>query len=180
MVLLNCTNDKVIPWIDQLPKVISTLRQDNNTRIVLVHYGDQLNQSFEYFSKPQSKMVNGLVMISAFDGRNARKATPRLRFPLFDIAGQFDFNEVLNQMSERKKDFKQQKYLSIEMPGAHHDYEYSEKLLLSFVHGWMSNLPASEIHSPPILVSYIEPIIFLPSYIASIPIPDSSIDISFN
>lgn len=166
VVLLNCTKDGSIPWVEQVPKVISNLRQDNNKRIILVHYGDQLNQSLEYFSKPQSKMVNGLVMLSAYDGKNTLDKPPRLRFPLFDIAGQFDFDQVLNQMTLRGKEFKQHNYLSLEMPGAHHDYEYSQKLLLAFVHGWMSKLPEVEIQSPPILVSYIEPISFLPSYIA--------------
>lgn len=157
VVLLNCTQDNSVPWIEQLPKAISTLRQDKNSRIVLVHYGDQLNQSLEYFSKPQSKMVNGLVMISAYDDQSVLAPLPKLRFPLFDIAGQFDFDRVLRQMNQREKEFKQQHYVSLEMPGARHDYEYSQKLLLSFVHGWMSKLPANVIESSPILVSYIEP-----------------------
>lgn len=168
VVLINCTNDNSIPWIAQLPKVISALRQEKNKRIILVHYGDQINKSLEYFSKPQSKMINGMVMVSAYDGQKVLDIPLRLRFPVFDIVGQFDFNQVLYQVNLRGKEFNRHNYLSIELPGAHHDYEYSQKLLLAYVHGWMAKLPESEIHAPPILVSYIEPILFLPSYIASI------------
>ncbi|HAT1597220.1 TPA: alpha/beta hydrolase, partial [Legionella pneumophila] len=107
VVLLNCTKNNSIPWINQLPEVISTLRQNNNKRIILVHYGDQLNLSLEYFSKLQSKMINGLVMLSAYDlNKNLQKA-PRLRFPLFDIVGQFDYDMVKQQRKSREKRFKE-------------------------------------------------------------------------
>lgn len=168
VVLLNCDAHNSVPWIAQVPEAISALRMERNKRIILVHYGDQLNQSLDYFSKPQSKMINGLVMLSAYDDQTSMDKPSSLRFPLFDIAGQFDYDEVLNQRVLRGKEFKQRNYLSLEMPGAHHDYEYSQRLLLAFVHGWMAKLPEFEPQPPPILVSYLEPIAFLPSYIASI------------
>lgn len=156
--LVNCTKNNSVPWINQLPEVISALRQNHNKRIVLVHYGDQLNISLEYFSKPQSKMINGLVMLSAYDVKKNLKKIPLLRFPLFDIAGQFDYDMVLQQRKMREEEFKAQKYLAIDMPGAHHDYQYSQQLLLAFVHGWMAKLPEFETQPPPILVSYLEPV----------------------
>lgn len=168
VVLLNCDPGISTPWISQLPEIISVLRQDKNSRIVLVHYGDELNQSLDYFSKPQSKMVNGLVMISAYGDIASMENPPSLRFPLFDIAGQFDYDNVLSQMILREKGFKDRNYLSLELPGARHDYEYSQQLLVAYVHGWMSKLPEFRPQPRPILVSYIEPLYSLVSHIASI------------
>ncbi|HAU1296896.1 TPA: alpha/beta hydrolase [Legionella pneumophila] len=168
VVLLNCTKNNSILWINQLPEVISTLRQNDNKRIVLVHYGDQLNLSLEYFSKLQSKMINGLVMLSAYDlNKNLQKA-PRLRFPLFDIVGQFDYDMVKQQRKSREERFKENSYLAIDIPGAPHDYQYSQQLLLAFVHGWMAKLPEFEPQPPPILVSYLEPVYSSASLILSI------------
>jgi hypothetical protein len=158
VVVLNCTNGNTVPWIKQLPEVISALRHNKNKRIVIVHYGEQLNQSLDYFSKPQAKLINGLIMLSAYDDQNNPDKPSGFRFPLFDIAGQFDYDTVLTQMQLREKEFKQHNYLSIEMPGAHHDYAYSQKLLLAFIHGWMTKLPIIEPQKPPILASYIEPV----------------------
>ncbi len=157
VVLLNCNKDGPVPWVQQIPAAIHILREHKNKRIVLVHYGDQLNQSLEYFSRPQSKMINGLIMLSAYDDDNWNKPL-RLRFPVFDIVGQFDYEAVLYQMEVREREFRAHNYQSIEMPGAHHDYRYSQKMLLAFIHGWMAKLPEFEPQPPPILVSYIEPI----------------------
>ncbi|MCL9685085.1 alpha/beta hydrolase [Legionella maioricensis] len=168
VVLLNCNNDNTIPWVKQIPETISALREAKNKRIVLVHYGEQLNQSLEYFSKPQSKMINGLVMVSAYDEQSNLDRPPSLRFPLFDIAGQFDYDTVLNQMEQREKEFKQHNYVAVEMPGAHHDYQYSQRMLLAFIHGWMTRLPEFEIQPRPILVSYIEPVYSSASLIAKV------------
>lgn len=165
--LLNTTKS-TIPWVDQLPEAISVLRQDNNKRIVLVHYGDEVNLSLDYFAKPQSKMINGLVLLSAYNGQNEEDKPFNLRFPLFDIAGQFDYDTVLDQMGQREREFKKQKYMALELPGAHHDYEYSQRILVAYVHGWMMRLPEIEIHPPPIPLSYIAPVNLWGSYIASI------------
>ncbi|WP_051131957.1 hypothetical protein [Legionella tunisiensis] len=56
-----------ISWIEQLPEALSALRQKVNNRLVLLHYGDQLQIVVDYFSKLQSKQVNGLILLSAFD-----------------------------------------------------------------------------------------------------------------
>jgi hypothetical protein len=156
--LLNCKEDKSISWIDQLPNAISALRQDNNKRIVIVHYGDQLNVTLDYFNKPQAKLVNGIVLLSAYDLKNKLDKPMNLRFPVFDIAGQFDYDVVLQQRAIRESEIKAPNYLMIEMPGAQHDYQYSKQLLLAFVHGWMAKLPEFIPQPPPILVSYVEPV----------------------
>lgn len=169
VVLLNCTQDaKATPWVEQLPEVLRALRQKNNKRIVLVHYGDQLTQSLDYFSKPQAKMINGLVMVSAYDTQNEAQASWSLRFPVFDIVGQFDYDEVLRQTVLRKKEFPQKSYLAACMPGSGHDYEYNQGLLLAFMQGWMARLPEFKLEPPPISVSYIEPVYFSESYISAI------------
>lgn len=168
VVLLNCTNDNTTPWVQQIPETISALREAKNKRIVLVHYGEQLNQSLEYFRKPQSKMINGFVLLSAYDEQSSLDKTPSLRFPLFDIAGQFDYDTVLNQMKQRGKEFKGYKYRAAEIPGAHHDYQYNQKMLLAFIHGWMIKLPESETQPPPILVSFIESVYSSASLIAEL------------
>lgn len=168
-VLLNSKKEGSTPWVAQLPETISALRQDNNQRIILVHYGDQLNQSLEYFSKPQAKTINGMIMLSAYDDQNAVGLTLKnVRFPLYDIVGQFDYDRVHRQMRLREKQFNQTNYHAVEMPGAQHDYEYSQKMLIAFVHGWMSKLPEFKPQPAPILSSYIEPVLFLVSHIASI------------
>lgn len=168
VVLLNCNKKNTVPWIKQIPATISVLRQHQNKRIVMIHYGEQLNQSLEYFNKPQAKRINGLVLLSAYDLQNNLDKAPNLRFPLFDVAGQFDYDTVLNQMKQREQEFKDHNYIAVEMPGAHHDYEYSQKLLLAFIHGWMTKLPETETRPPLILVSYLEPVYFSISKIASI------------
>lgn len=169
VVLLNCISDTNVPWIKQLPEVINVLRQHKNKRITLIHYGDQLSQTLEYFSKPQAKMINGLVMVSAYDDEeHSLNNPPKFRFPLFDVAGQFDYDDVLTQMEQRQIEFKKNNYRAVEMPGAHHDYQYSQELLLSFVHGWMAKLPEFEPHPPPIFVSFIEPFYSPDSHIVAI------------
>jgi hypothetical protein len=165
-VLLNCDKGTTLPWIDQIPEVISTLRQNKNRRIILIHYGEQLNQSLDYFSKPQSKMINGLVMLSAYDLDNKSDSSVKLRFPLFDIAGQFDYDMVLSQMQYRGKEFKDRNYMAVEMPGAQHDYEYSKKLLVAYIHGWMAKLPEFVPQPRPIQASYIPPVYASDSQIA--------------
>lgn len=163
--LLNANKNATIPWIEQLPEAIGMLRQQKNKRIVLIHYGEQLNQSLDYFTKPHSKMINGLVMVSAYDNE-MEVSNDTLRFPLFDISGQFDYDAVLRQVAQRRQEFKNN-YLAIEMPGAHHDYEYSTRLLLGFVHGWMTKLPETQIAPKPVLESYLEPINSMASLLAT-------------
>ncbi|HRD70830.1 MAG TPA: alpha/beta hydrolase [Legionella sp.] len=157
VVAINMDQQAAIPWIAQIPEVIRTLRQDHNKRIVMIHYGEHLNQTLEYFNKPQSKMINGLVMLSAF-AQTDTFVDYNIRFPLLDILGQFDYEFIHDQRNLRARDFRRYRYSSIEMPGANHDYEYSKKLLFAYIHGWMSKLPEFKPQRAPISVSYIEAI----------------------
>ncbi|KTD39226.1 ATPases involved in biogenesis of archaeal flagella [Legionella moravica] len=168
VVLLNCSPSNTVPWIKQLPEVISSLRQDKNKRIIMIHYGEQLNLSLDYFSKPQAKMINGLVLISAYGDDSIKEKAPSLRFPIFDVAGQFDYDFVLTQMNDRKKEYRERSYFAVEMPGADHDYDFSRRLLVSFVHGWMTKLPETQALPRSMLESYIEPVYSSQSQVVSI------------
>lgn len=154
-VLLNCDADNSDTWVEQIPGVISTLRQNKNYRIVLIHYGEQLQPTIDYFTKPQAKMINGLILLSAFN-EPQESTIPALRFPLFDITGQFDYDKVANQAAERKQQLQQRSYTLVEIPGAAHDYEYSRNLLVSFIHGWMVKIP--EARPVPKPISYLVPV----------------------
>lgn len=149
-VLFSRGHDNASDWVAQLPKIIRFLRKKNFNKIVLIHYGDNLSDLLTYFNKPQAKKVNGLILLSAYDNHLIFKPFPRLYFPVFDVAGQFDYGVVLNQSMERAVQLNRNHYRFIKVPGAYHDYKYHEKLLLAFVHGWMSQLPAVESYKPPI------------------------------
>jgi hypothetical protein len=172
--LLNCNTDSDIPWSTQLPEAISVLRQNKNTRIILIHYGEQLNLTLDYFSKPQAKMINGLILLSAYDVQKSLEKPAVIRFPVLDIVGQFDYDTALSQIKTREKQLQPTTYLSIEIPGAASDYEYSQQLLLSFMQGWMLKLSESITQANPIspprshLKSYIEPIFSLKSSLVAI------------
>ena len=161
--LLNCNPDTGVPWLTQLPEVISTLRQKKNKRIVMIHYGEQLNVTLDYFSKPQGKTINGLILLSAYDEKDSTVKLETLRFPIFDIEGQFDYENVKASFAERGTTFKSATYSAMKVPGADHDYNYAEELLVSFLTGWMLKIPESTVSAPPInakllVQSYIEPI----------------------
>jgi hypothetical protein len=80
--------------------------------------------------------------------------------PVFDIVGQFDYDATKQEMSARQKEFGRNKnnYLAIQIPGAHHDYEFSRQLLFSFIHGWMIKLPEFKPKEPVIQYSYLYPV----------------------
>ncbi|MDI1353168.1 MAG: alpha/beta hydrolase [bacterium] len=147
--LLNCNSDASAPWPSQLPEAISSLRKDKNTRIVLIHYGEQLNSSLSYFSKPQAKSITGFVLLSAYDDE-INKKTSVLHFPLLDIIGQFDYDQVINQSKLRKNELEPLDYLLEHVPGADHEYEYSLPFLVAFLHGWMMKLPEASIQAQPV------------------------------
>lgn len=161
--LLNCNADSSIPWITLLPEAMSALRQQKNNRIILIHYGEQLNLTLDYFSKPQGKAINGLILLSAYDQQHSLDKAPEFRFPVLDIVGQFDYDLVLEQAQLRKQ-FKSPTYMPLQIPGAPHDYGYTQQLLLSFLDGWMLKLPGDTPAASPIpkprasLESYIVPV----------------------
>ncbi|CAM2916657.1 ATPases involved in biogenesis of archaeal flagella [Legionella steigerwaltii] len=160
VVLLNNDSGIPVPWIKQFPEVIATLRKQKNIRVVLLHYGEQLKQTFDYLGKPPIPEIEGLILLSAYDVPPSGDKEPKLNMPVFDIVGQFDYDMTKQEMAVRKKEFGSNKdnYLAIEIPGAHHDYEYSRQLLFSFIHGWMVKLPEFQGKSPPVMYSYLSPI----------------------
>lgn len=162
-VLVNCNQDNPEPWVKELPEVINTLRQQQNRRIIVAHYGEQLKQTLDSFNKSPNAGIEGLILISAYDvaksdDKKPEDKKPELSMPLMDIAGQFDYQPVIEQMSTRENVFAQTPYLAVKIPGAHHDYEYSHQLLLSFMYGWMLRIAEFKPTPPPVLVSYIESI----------------------
>ncbi len=170
VVLLNASPEVTVPWIKQLPEAITALRQAKNKRIIMLHYGEELNQTLDYFSKPQGKTINGLVLLSAYDEKASTTAPENLRFSFFDIVSQFDYEQAISAASERKELFKQSNYLFMEIPGADHEYTYNQDLLVSFLTGWMLKLPEAVINAPPMGPSgqplvefYIEPVYSLES-----------------
>ncbi|WP_242602494.1 alpha/beta hydrolase [Legionella rowbothamii] len=156
-VLLNCDSGSTEPWVKALPETINTLRQQKNNRIVVIHYGEQAAQTLTAFDKQAG--IEGLVLLSAYDLSKAEDKKDdkkiELKVPIFDIAGQFDYAAVLEQMQERKRDFAQNKYTSMKVPGANHDYEYNQPMVVSSISGWMLKLTENKPKPPPVLVSYV-------------------------
>ncbi|AWN73290.1 alpha/beta hydrolase [Legionella anisa] len=160
VVLLNHDSSITVPWSKQFPEVVAALRKQKNIRLVVVHYGEQLKQTFEYLGKPPVPEIEGLILLSAYNTPPTADKKLELNMPVFDIVGQFDYDLIKQEMAARKKEFGKNKnnYLAIEIPGAHHDYEYSRQLLFSFIHGWMVKLPKLQPKSQPLMYSYLVPI----------------------
>ncbi|WP_131794055.1 alpha/beta hydrolase [Fluoribacter gormanii] len=160
VVLLNNESTNAVPWIKQFPEVVTTLRNQKNMRIVVIHYGEQLKETFDYLEKPPVPEIEGLILLSAYDLPPSKNKKPELNMPVFDIVAQFDYELTKQEMAARKREFGPNKknYLALEIPGAHHDYEYSKQLLFSFIHGWMVKLPEFHPKSPPVMYSYLGPI----------------------
>lgn len=156
VILLNSAEQKgSIPLIEQLPEALSALRQKDNKRLVLLHYGDQLQVSVDYFSKLQSKQVNGLIFLSAFDQpekKDLSELLQKITFPMVDLTGQFDYQVVLEQAATRHDSMQNKSYLSTQIPGAEHDYYYTQQLLVAYLHGWMKKLQFTSPGKPPIVL----------------------------
>lgn len=157
VVLLGDDNKSSVPWSKQLPEALNLLRQQKNMRIVLLHYGDQFNQTLDLLSKPPAPVFEGLILLSAYDSAKPAPQKPDLKMPIFDIVGQFDYDLVKQDMQARQTEFKtnNNNYLTIVIPGAHHDYEYSHQLLFSFIHGWMLKLSKFQSNPEPEMYSYL-------------------------
>jgi hypothetical protein len=165
-VLVNCTEqDNADPWTKFLPEVINTLRQQKNNRVIVAHYGEGLKQTFDSFNKSPKAGIEGLILLSAYDNPKTEDKKPELSMPLLDLAGQFDYAAVIGQFESREKEFAQDKYLGIRIPGAGHDYEYSHQFLISFMSGWMVHLAEFKPEPPPVsYIASIEPL--MPKQIA--------------
>ncbi|WP_051555111.1 hypothetical protein [Legionella fairfieldensis] len=143
-------------WVEQLPGILSALRQKNNgkknsKRIILLHYGEQLQSLLAYFTQHPSRELCGLIFLSAFTQPEIKDSTnslPKLPFPIFDITAQFDYESVLAQSTNRSESNPNKKYRQLNLPCATHDYTYSQNLLLHYMHGWMKKLPISSREKP--------------------------------
>ncbi|MDI9819105.1 MULTISPECIES: DUF3530 family protein [unclassified Legionella] len=154
-VALLSTSQQVIPWTEQLPEVLSTLRQKNNKRMAMIHYGSELSGSVGYFSKLQSKQLNGMILLSAFDlpeNEDTADLMKKISFPLLDITGQFDYTPVLEQAAARKQNVENKKYSYQQLSGADHDYLYKEKMLAITIHGWMQKLGSINRAKAPVVL----------------------------
>ncbi|CDZ76943.1 hypothetical protein BN59_01222 [Legionella massiliensis] len=128
-------------WTAQLPEALSALRQKNISNLVLLHYGAQLGPLLDYFSKLQQ--INGLILLSAFDLKSPTESAASLEkiaFPVFDMVGQFDYDTVSRQAALRRKTVHSNNYLQYKLPGAAHDYAYTDAMLAAYLHGWMRHL----------------------------------------
>lgn len=142
-------------WIEQLPEALSALRQKENKRLVLLHYGDQLQLSVDYFNKLQSKQVNGLILLSAFDQpvkEDLPKLLRKITFPVVDLTGQFDYQLVLEQAATRHDSMQNKSYITTQIPGADHNYCFARQLLVAYLHGWMKKLQFASPAKPPIVL----------------------------
>ncbi|ARG96843.1 alpha/beta hydrolase [Legionella micdadei] len=151
----NQQQDK-LTWIDVLPEALSNLRQKNNQRIVVLYYGAQLKSLLGYFSKLQSKQVNGLILLSAFDESSSNETLDMLKkipFPVFDVVGQFDYSTVLRQATLRRENNHSNQYIALQFPGATHDYLYTRNMLVGYLHGWMKHLRPVTRSKPPVLLN---------------------------
>lgn len=149
-VLVNCQEGEGGDWAKEVPEVMSTLRQQDHNRLILIHYGNHLDSSLGYFAKPQSKRVNGLVMLSAYS-QSKKPAYPRLAFPLLDVVAQFDYQPIVTQYQLRKSGYAVDSvYQGLRIPGASHGYPYQIQYLADYLHGWMLKLKKNEVAPPPI------------------------------
>ncbi|ASQ45290.1 hypothetical protein clem_03660 [Legionella clemsonensis] len=153
--LLNTSLQIPVPWTEQLPETLTTLRKKNSKRMVVIHYGSQLKNSVNYFTQLQSKQASGLVLLSAFDhpeNKEVANLIKKIPFPVLDITGQFDYTPVLEQASIRQLTIKNERYLHRRLPGANHDYAYSKNILVAIINGWMKKLKSARPVKAPIIL----------------------------
>ncbi|WP_237762213.1 alpha/beta hydrolase [Legionella santicrucis] len=165
--LLQDDKSNSIPWMKQLPEVIMTLRQQKFMKIIVLHYGEQLQQTLDYFDKPQALKIEGLILLSAYPIQQPINKKPKINMPIFDIIGQFDHGLVKQELAIRQKTFgnNKKKYLAIEIPETEQDYKYSRQLLFTLIHGWMMKLPEFQPTPPIFMYTYQYPLLdFQPKY----------------
>lgn len=148
-------------WVEQIPPALAALRMKDNNRLVVIHYGEKLFTSLDYFAKPQAKQVNGLVLLSAYDDPEKKETldlVTKLSFPTYDIRAQFDYDAVLQQAHGRREATSQNKdYRVLLIPGARHQYLFALKMVATYLHGWMLKLPVTEPAKPPITLNPSNP-----------------------
>lgn len=128
---------------DQISACLATLRKQTKLKVGIVWYGGNYHQLLDYFSKPQSKQVSGLVLLSAFQHPSDGEKEPwQLRFPVLDIIAQFDYRLVTTGNTVRQTMFDKKEYVTRTIPGARHDYRYHEHYLSAAIDNWLTKLPS--------------------------------------
>lgn len=197
VLLLQASPEIKSPWAVQLPAALGalqqSLRQKNDAPplaakgaknlpppppalpIVLLYYGDALNQVEEYRAKAFDKQIKGLILLSAYDEKASTLKLEELQLPVLDMVGQFDYDLVLSAHEAREAQNQKTDHHFMVLPGATHDYTYAEDSLVSFLVGWMKKIPifdplppanakpAGKPGPPGLHRSYIEPIYSLES-----------------
>ncbi len=123
-----------------IPAAIRSFRKLHYQRIILLHQGDRLQQTLDYFKKRQTKRVDGFIFLSAYESKKTLNLQA-VSSPVMDICGQFDYQYVLSDFQKRKEQGVFINYRSIQVPGADNSYEYQLKMLTSYLDGWMQNIP---------------------------------------
>lgn len=135
-------------WVTQIPDTMLALKRKDNNRQIILHYGAKLSVTLAYFAKPQSKKANGLVLVSAYD-KPIQKDLPdllkKIKYPVFDVVGQFDYDDVLEQAKIRRDSMGNgNTYKFLVVPGARHQYWFATKSLVDYLHGWMMDVPTAD------------------------------------
>jgi len=127
---------------EQLPSYLAKLRQKSSLKVGIVWYGDDYHQLLDYFAKPQSKQVSGLILLSAYEYPQKEVKEPwQLRFPVLDIVGQFDMRTVIAAQSDRQNLLDRNLYTNRTIPGARHDYRYHEHYVCAAIDNWLTQIP---------------------------------------
>lgn len=125
----------------QIPAAIRALRKLHYPRVILLHQGDRLQNTLDYFSRQPSKRVDGFIFLSAYESKKNMNISG-LSSPIMDICGQFDYQYVISDFKKRKEQERDRNYQSIQIPGADYRYEYQLKMLAAYMDGWMKKIPA--------------------------------------
>lgn len=141
-------------WEDTLAKQLAVIRRKSNSRVIFIGYTTPWEPLKRYFRKPQAKQVSGLVLLSAANGDSVPvskrsdedpEGRVNVRFPVFDIVAQFDYQPVLEAWKIRKKEFNRN-YQRLQVPGVRHGYLYHEQMLQEVLNDWMAGLAKPKVH----------------------------------
>jgi hypothetical protein len=150
-VLINCDPSVKEPWSKVSLKVVKQLREKGNKKVILLHYGEDLNKTFAFLQEIKGFFVDGVILLSAYDLNDEPKLPQKLNTQFYDVVGQFDYEPVMSQFSVRNETYSEPLYSSLELPGAPHDYSYAQASLVSFLNGWMQHLKEKPDEEPSVV-----------------------------
>lgn len=129
---------------NQLPSTITALNKTEKGPLILLHYGEQLQNFLAVAQKSQSLGVKGIIFLSSYEKApkdNLGEAIKKLNLPILDLAGQFDNETVLAQTEQRQNsNYHSPYYQILVIPGATHQYGYTVKMVAKIINGWMMKL----------------------------------------